>query len=788
MHTLEATLDVMELTRRRYRLFGVVQGVGFRPHVAQVAQKFPVTGFCGNNDREVFIEVQGTLSDVEAFYAELLETLPALATVVRADVDKQDPREEAGFRIVPSEHVPGARTLLPPDVATCADCLADMSDPANRRYRYPFTTCTNCGPRLSIIQGLPYDRPLTTMRDFPMCPACQAEYEDPRDRRFHAQPISCPDCGPRLWTSPESEDVFHAVRMALDAGQIIAVRGIGGFHLLCDAQSPSALRTLRERKNRPGKPLAIMAPTLESARTLAVFSQEEEELLLSPARPIVIAPSRGVLPEEVAPGLSDVGIMLPYSPLHHLLVDRPVAATSGNVAGEPLCFSNDQALEKLGGIADLFVLHDREIHVPVEDSVFIGSTPARRSRGYAPVPIPLPPGPSVLAVGGELKNTFTLAHEDYAHVSAHIGDMGSLATQEAFERAVEQLLSMRRGAPELVVCDLHPGYSTSSWAARFAERHGLDLVEVQHHHAHALSLLAEHGIFQGPAVVATLDGTGFGLDGTIWGGELLTLSPTLDQAARTWHLPDFPLVGGDRAVTHPWRSALGVAAAYGLDWSPPGAPAAEVELVRSQLSSGIGTVSTSSTGRLFDAAAAFLGVVPGAITFEAQAAMSLEGLASTGAYPDRIPDSIPALMAALLDASLTPADRARLFHAGLARLVGGELLRAADDAGTEVIGLTGGCALNRILVADLQAVIEGTGHRLLLHEKVPANDGGLSLGQALAGRLAVGLTDSRQWVADELVHHPSAAEGGEEHDGGFRFRRDPSHQARLRGARCLQCG
>lgn len=727
----------MELIRRRYRLFGVVQGVGFRPHVAQVAERFPLTGFCGNNDREVFIEVQGEAPVVEAFYAELLETLPALATVIRADVDKQDVREEKGFQIVPSVHVPGARTLLPPDVATCADCLADMADPSNRRYRYPFTTCTNCGPRLSIIRELPYDRPLTTMRDFPLCPACQTEYEDPHDRRFHAQPISCPECGPRLWTHPASEDVFAAVRQALDAGQIIAVRGIGGFHLLCDALSPRALRTLRERKNRPEKPLAIMAPTLESARTLAAFSPEEELLLTSPARPIVIAPSRGVLPDEVAPGLDDVGVMLPYSPLHHLLVDRPVAATSGNIAGEPLCFSNSQALAQLDDIADLFVLHDREIHVPVEDSVFIGTTPARRSRGYAPVPIPLPPGPSVLAVGGELKNTFTLAHDDYGHVSAHIGDMGSLATQQAFERAVEQLLSMRRSAPEVVVCDLHPDYSTSAWAARYAQRHGLELLEVQHHHAHALSLLAEHGMVTGPAVVATLDGTGYGEDGTIWGGEILTLSPTLSTAARTWHLPTFPLVGGDRAVTHPWRSALGVAAVCGLDWTPPEAPSAEVELVRSQLSSGIGTVSTSSTGRLFDAAAALLGVAPGAISFEAQAAMRLESLATAGTVSASVPDDIPALMALLLDAARPPADRARLFHAGLARIIGRELLHAADAAGTTIIGVTGGCALNRLLVADLRAVIEGAGLRLIVHEKVPANDGGLSLGQALAGRLAM---------------------------------------------------
>lgn len=500
--------------RRRIHLHGVVQGVGFRPHVAQVAARFPITGFCGNDDRKVFIEAQGPEPVLDAFLAEVLETLPPLAHVISHTVSTLSLVDEPSFRIVSSTHVAGARTLIPPDVATCPDCLADMADPTNRRYRYPFTTCTNCGPRLTIIEDLPYDRPLTTMKKFPMCPSCEREYTDINDRRYHAQPISCPDCGPRLWIEGVAcDDPIAKAQELLRAGAILAVKGLGGFHLLCDARNEKSVAELRRRKQRPSKPFAVMTP----ATDIAELSPEQQALLESPAHPIVIAPMSATydLAPSVAPGLSDVGIMLPYTPLHTLLVDRPLVATSGNLSGEPLCYTNDDALSRLGTFADYFLLHDRDIHVPVEDSVFLESMPVRRSRGYAPLPFPLPGSGTVLAVGGEVKNTFCLAHDNVAHVSAHIGDMGSLASQQAFNRSVEQMLTMQRCSPSLVVCDLHPNYATTAWA----ERSGYDVLPVQHHYAHALSLLASHGHFEGPFACLTIDGTGYGTDGTVWGAR-----------------------------------------------------------------------------------------------------------------------------------------------------------------------------------------------------------------------------------------------------------------------------
>lgn len=367
----------MDVVRQRVVLRGVVQGVGFRPHVAQVAARHPITGFCGNDATSVFIEAQGTRDAVEAFITDVLATLPPLAHVLDRTDTSLPVSEEKGFSIAASISNPGERTLIPPDVATCDECLADMADPGNRRYQYPFTTCTNCGPRLSIIEDLPYDRPNTTMRIFPMCPACETEYTTPTDRRFHAQPISCPNCGPQLSMS------IAAARALIDAGRILAVKGIGGFHLMCDATNEDAVSELRRRKNRPDKPFAVMVPDLDWARRLVTLTPEEEELLTSPARPIVIASARVELP-GIAPGLGDIGVLLPYTPLHSLLVDRPMVATSGNAAGEPLCFTNDDAMSKLGALADEFVLHDRDIHIPVEDSVFVGTTPSRRSRGYAP--------------------------------------------------------------------------------------------------------------------------------------------------------------------------------------------------------------------------------------------------------------------------------------------------------------------------------------------------------------------------------------------------------------------
>lgn len=750
----------LELIRRRITLEGVVQGVGMRPHITALAARHQVSGFVGNNSHEVFVEVQGDEVGVDKLCAALRTDLPPLARVLRMSVEEVAVcPEERGFAIVESHAAPGQRTLIPPDVATCPDCLREMSTPGNRRYRYPFTTCTNCGPRLSIIADLPYDRPNTSMRDFPMCPECAAEYADPHDRRYHAQPISCPNCGPTLWLEPggapapfssaDFEATIAQVHALWDAGKVVAVRGIGGFHLTCDARNTEAVRTLRERKQRPDKPLAVMVPDVDSAEGLCDLSAEERALLTSPARPIVTAtfrqhPSAQQLSPLIAPGLSRLGVMLPYSPLHQLLVDRPIVATSGNPSGEPLCFSNEAAREQLAHLTDAFLFHDRDILVPVEDSVFVSTTLVRRSRGLAPTPLPIEDGPCVLAAGGELKNTFTLAVGGFAHLSAHVGDMGSWAAQRNFSRAVAQMSGIQDAEPQTVVCDLHPGYQTTSWAERYSDEQDIPLLQVQHHHAHALSLLGEHGLIGRPAVVATLDGTGYGTDGSIWGGEVLAISPD-GSFQRAFHLPHFPLVGGDQAVRFPWRIALGVQHAWGLDIPVVAAPGEERALVESQLEAGIGTVACSSLGRLFDAASALLGLTL-ATSYEGHAAVLLEEAAlSSGAdsayWLQRSAKEFgdgPAkerLRALMQLVGVRAPHAARLFHAEVARIFAEQLCAArTPDA---AVGLSGGCAVNRLLSADLEEALRERDVPLLLHQQVPATDGGLSFGQAIAGRLAL---------------------------------------------------
>lgn len=817
----------MQFYRRSIRIHGVVQGVGFRPHVARVAAESKVTGHCGNDENGVFIEAQGAdAAQVDRFVEELVAKLPPLARIVRMHSETIAPvADESAFRIVASRHSPGARSLIPPDVAMCPDCLAEFNDPENRRYHYPFISCTHCGPRLSIIEELPYDRPNTTMREFPLCEPCHSEYTDPADRRFHAQPVSCFDCGPSLWleesaathcpsvsaalagkvnngpqtparTPQEMAEVFTQIHALLDDGCILAVKGIGGFHLVCDATNDRAVGRLRKRKRRPHKPFAVMVANVGVAKQLVQLTRDEEDLLTSPECPIVIAPKGATtavtstngnqqagapqLSELIAPGLGDVGVLLPYSGLHMLLVDRPLVVTSGNISGEPVCYTNAQAREKLAHLADVFVMHDRGIVVPVEDSVFVSTLPSRRARGFAPLPIaapavPMNPSPSVaptiLATGGELKNTFALAQGDVVHVSSHIGDMGSLASQQAYRRAVDQLTSMRGAEPEAVVCDLHPNYATTAFAERFADERGLPLFQVQHHWAHALSLLAEHQIAGERAIVAALDGTGYGTDGTVWGGEILDVSATNAEWSRVWHVPHFPIVGGDRAVIHPWRLAAGIAHAWGLPEvmdlvdelvSSSGSgndiptSAAEFSLVHSQLESGFGAVQTSSLGRVFDAAAAL--IVPDlglATTYEAQGPMMLEHLAreylsySQVASPGhvRLPETsastIPELFAELFapehfqtrPLGLTAA----LLHDGLARIIADQLVAQARSRGIELVGVTGGCALNRLLVGGIRTRVTGAGLRFLEHTSVPANDGGLSLGQAIAGRLLLRL-------------------------------------------------
>jgi len=733
-----------------------VQGVGFRPHIARIASGYPLSGFCGNDDASVFFEIQGPSSILSDFYTELIDTLPPLASVVSSSaIDLEVQSDETGFIIVESVRKSGPASLIPPDLAPCDDCLRELKDSGDRRLGYPFISCVNCGPRLSVIRELPYDRCNTTLDVFPLCEECTQEYENPLDRRFHAEPISCFSCGPLLelisldGQSFRWNDAISETQRIISEGGIVAVKGIGGFTLMCDAYDERAVAKLRKRKMRPAKPFAVMAADYETASTVAIFSSHQRAELISQQRPIILVPRQHSfrLADSVAPGLKDIGVMLPSAPLHHLLLKTGDVwvSTSGNISGNPLTYRNEDALEQLSGIADAWLLNDRVIHVPVEDSVLSARTeesiPIRRSRGYAPLPIPTPGADeTVLAVGAELKNTFALTRDGMTFVSTHVGDMGSLMTQQAFERGVEQMLSAHRKKPQLVVADLHPSYSTTAWAQKYSWENDIPLIQVQHHHAHALSLLAEHEIHNQNAYCVVLDGTGYGLDGTIWGGEILLLDA--NEMERVWHLPTFALAGGDSAVSNPWKCALALLSSLGIDATqlPPWsfAPPQERELVISQLQHSVAVVQTSSAGRLFDAVASILGVCH-RVSYEAQAAMELEAHASMCRHDSHefpVASDISEVVTILVELLISGADTtciARYFHLELAAVLS-RVIEAVVPEG-ELVGLTGGVFQNKIFSQALNTQLRKTscGYRVIEHNLVPTNDGGISLGQARAG-------------------------------------------------------
>lgn len=751
------------LVRRRIDVRGVVQGVGFRPFVARLAGDLGLAGSVGNDATSVFVEVEGHLRAVDEFVRRVVADAPPLARVVAVSAVELSPLGSEGFAIVPSRQSHGDRTLVPPDVATCDECLAELADRDDRRFRHAFITCTNCGPRFTIIEDLPYDRPATTMRDFEMCAACAEEYRDPLDRRHHAQPIGCHDCGPRLWwhaqTGPAegTEPALAAAVECLRRGGIIAVKGIGGFHLACDATNQEAVALLRERKRRPAKPFAVMARDLLTAAGVVDLDTAAADLLCQPARPIVLVPrsQQARVAADVAPGLDELGMMLPYTPLHALLLeDLPLLVmTSGNLSDEPLCFDNDDALQRLGGIADGFLMHDRRIAVPCEDSVVTvldgAEMPIRRSRGYAPLPVLLDgAGPSVLAVGAEVKNTFVLTRGDLAFCSAHLGDMGSLESKEAFERSVDQLKALHGVDPQLLVADEHPGYLTRAWAERLSAAHGTPLTTVQHHHAHLASLLAEHSATNTACLGVTFDGTGYSCDRTIWGGEILYVDGDIASVARVGHLEHFGLPGGDKAVREPWRVAMALLRLADIDdpWGLAIArdiPKADRNVVTSQLDSGSGVVQTSSAGRLFDGVAALLGIRL-QVGYEAQAAIELEHRARSANASVRLQIGVESgvlqlgpmirdLVAALRDG----ADAGALalgFHEALADATALLVIRRAAELGVAIVGLTGGVMQNKLLVSRLTQILESAGLIVLVHHLVPPNDGGLSLGQAVVGR------------------------------------------------------
>ena len=760
--------------RRRIRARGVVQGVGFRPFVHRLATELQLDGLVGNDSGGVFIEIEGPLATVTSFERRLVTDAPPLARIDTieieiADADTGQPGEHDrhGFEIVESRLGEAAVTFVPPDIAVCDDCVRELFDPTDRRFRYPFITCTNCGPRFTIIERLPYDRANTTMADFALCDTCAAEYHDPYDRRFHAQPVACAACGPHLWF----EDDDHLVRgddaalraglQALTAGRIVAVKGLGGFHLACDATAPPAVARLRARKHRAEKPFAVMVRDVDVAERLAHVDDHEAALLTSPQRPIVLLRARADSPVTalVAPGSPFVGVFLPYTPVHHLLfrpvpgssAPRPTALvmTSGNLSDEPICYEDADARRRLAPIADAWLLHDRPIHVPCDDSVVRiddgDELPIRRARGYAPLPLRLPFAVEpILAVGGELKNAFCLASGRDAWMSPHIGDMGSVATLAAFARTREQFAATYGVDAGLYAADAHPGYHTRRWAEDSTDR---PLALVQHHHAHIAAVMVEHGLPTGERVIGcAFDGTGYGTDGAIWGGEMLVAG--YDGFERAAHLRYVPLPGGDATIRKPYRAALSHLWAAGIDWDDDLAPvgaASESELgvLARQLDRGIHCVPTSSMGRLFDAVSSLVGLRH-IVSYEAQAAIELElvaaadGLATEYRFAvnpvdvgaDEI-DAAPVLRA-IVDDLRRGVDIGAIalgFHAAVATLVADSADRIRRTNGLERVALSGGVFQNVLLTRLTRAALVERGFAVLTHRLVPPNDGGLALGQ-----------------------------------------------------------
>lgn len=757
------------LARRALAVRGIVQGVGFRPFVYRIATEEQLSGWVGNDTGGVTIEVEGAPERIDAFLLKLRTELPPLARIDSVSTQEIPPTgAEGGFRIALSQSTGSVSTGIPADAATCADCLHELLNPADRRYRYPFLNCTNCGPRFTITRRIPYDRPQTSMAAFKMCPACQAEYDDPANRRFHAQPNACPVCGPRVWIeAPDGREerfddpVAETIERLL-AGEVMAIKGIGGFHLSADATDDAAVKRLRERKHRYGKPLAVMVRDLEAARALCALTPAEESLLMTPARPIVLARMRtgSKISPAVAPELPWLGVFLPYAPLQHLLfADRRVTAlvmTSANLSEEPIAIDNDEARRRLGQIADSFLMHNREILQRCDDSVaaIVDDAPQliRRARGYVPLGIELPlEAPSLLAAGGHLKSVFTLARADRAYQSQHLGDLENLTGLQFFEESLTHLMHTFEIEPEAVAHDLHPGYLSTAWAKKWAEVRGLPLIGVQHHHAHSVACMAEHKL-QGPVIGLSLDGTGYGTDGRIWGGEVLIAR--WDSFERFAHLEYMPMPGGESAIREPWRMALGAIHVAGgeafrsIAAERLGVSEREQALLERMMERGINAPHTSSCGRLFDAVAALV-LGRRVVDYEAQAAIELEGMAVDKAdsmpYPFEIQAAsqglseplqirIAPMMSALLEdlvGGQEPAQIAARFHAGVAAAFVQAAVSARETTGIEQVVASGGCMHNRRLARLLRDGLEREGFAVYQHRQVSPGDGGLSYGQAV---------------------------------------------------------
>ncbi|MFI9722192.1 carbamoyltransferase HypF [Streptomyces sp. NPDC052396] len=766
--------DAQGPVRHRLVVRGTVQGVGFRPFVHSLAHGLALSGHVANHPDGVVVEVEGPPESVEVFRERLGREAPPLAVVSSVARYRLRALGTSGFSIRPSASGAG-RTLVPPDVALCPACLAELSDPRDRRFRHPFITCTHCGPRFTIVTGLPYDRPRTTMAGFPLCERCAGEYADPADRRFHAQPVACPDCGPRLLLERPGDrcrgaDALAAARELLAGGGVLAVKGVGGYHLACDAEDEAAVGRLRAAKERGGRPFAVMVADLATARALAPVSESEARLLSGPRAPVVLlARAPGFSPAvrlagAVCPDSPGVGVMLPYSPVHRLLFGLPgdppgpraLVMTSGNRSGEPIVTDDEVAALRLAGLADARLGHDRPIRVPCDDSVVRvradGSClPVRRSRGYTPEPVALPfEVPPVLAVGGDLKNVFCLAEGRSAWLSQHIGDLGELATLTAFERALDHLTALTGVHPELLAADRHPRYRSSAWARDHAAGRALRLV--QHHHAHIASAMADAGLDgTTPVIGVAFDGTGYGEDGAVWGGELMLAGYT--GYRRLAHLAYVPLPGGDAAVRNPCRMALSHLRSAGLPWES-GLPCVDAcaeeerRLLARQLERGVACVPTSSMGRLFDAVSSLVGVCHRA-GHEAEAAAGLEAravMAGSGCGSPYAFEVSPAAGDGPLTAGPAPVLRAIVadlrrrtpveviaarFHLAVAALVVTVCTAARERTGVGTVALTGGVFVNAVLEEECHRGLVERGFTVVRHRAVPCGDGGLALGQCL---------------------------------------------------------
>jgi hydrogenase maturation protein HypF len=755
----------------RISVRGVVQGIGFRPFVYRTAARHNLHGWVCNTSEDVKIEVEGEENAIVSFLLELRNQSPPLARIEDFSVTPGQPVNYEKFEIRSSIPEPGKYQLVSPDIATCPKCLYEIFDPFDRRYRYPFTNCTNCGPRFTIIEDIPYDRPNTTMKSFDMCPDCRVEYENPLDRRFHAQPNACPVCGPRLELLDANgtpircdEDIVRYTAGLLKDGKIIAIKGLGGFLLACDATCETSVNLLRQRKYRPSKPLAVMVASLAEARRHCEINNEEAQLLSSPNAPIVLMKwkSGSSISPAVAPGLKYLGLMLPYTPLHHLLLRDtclPLVMTSGNLSEEPIVKDNEEAVRRLNGIADYSLVHNRDIYARYDDSVTLVEAGilrfARRARGYAPYPIRLPfKSRQIMGAGAEEKNTFCLTRDNYAFVSQHIGDMDNIETMEHYVNTVDLYKKLFRIKPEIIAHDIHPEYLPTKYAKEVAEKEKIKLVPVQHHHAHIAACMADNGI-EGPVIGVSLDGTGYGTDGNIWGGEFLVAD--YKKFTRAAHLEYLPLPGGALAIKKPYRTALGYLSALGIELEDKltflqKIDSREIGIIRDQVKKKVNTPFTSSMGRLFDAVSALINI-RGIIEYEAQAAIDLETLAvdnedETGCYPFSIVSQngvsiiqIHEILTAIikdLEQNKAKAVIAARFHNTIARMIVEGCRKISFTSGIKQTALSGGVFQNRLLLRKTIPLLESAGLEVYTHRQVPCNDGGISLGQvAIANHMDI---------------------------------------------------